>query len=177
MKRRLSALIVTTFLIILLVFVHIANQPLKNNENLQTQTYKFLVNNGFTPIQASGIMSSIAVSSDFNCNATDPSNIGYGLLQWSFCRKDHLENFTAEIGKPIDDLETQLLFLIEELDPKSRYYQLLPSYKGYERSDFLQASTPRQAVESFCILYERPYKANLKLRGDIAQEFYEIYNN
>lgn len=87
--------------------------------------------------------------------------------------------FAKVNSKPMDDFETQLAFLIEELNPQSEVatYQLLSSYKDYELSDWLNAKTPEEASRAFCMLYERPGLVDLEVRDSLARNFYNEFSN
>lgn len=175
MKRKI-ALVLTALLVLVLIFGYMAKQPVEDAD-VHAQTYQFLTEKGFSPVQASGIMAAIKMNSNFDPTATAPNDFGYGLLQWVGHRRDRLEKFADEIGKPIDDSETQLLFLMEEIDSESEYYIYLSSYAGYEWTDFLETTTPREAAECFYMVYSMPmpYNVNLDLVGEWAEEFYEQY--
>ena len=145
----------------------------------EKRTYDFLTENGLSSVQAAGVMAAIECESQFDSTATNFDQTSYGLLQWSFKRKDQLEAFAKANSKPMDDFETQLAFLIEELNPQSEVatYQLLSSYKDYELSDWFNAKTPEEASRAFCMLYERPGLVDLEVRDSLARNFYNEFSN
>lgn len=175
MKKRILSVATVIVAFILMLTISLSNNQ---ESSLQKRTYDFLTENGLSSVQACGIMAAIECESQFDSAATNFNQTNYGLLQWSFQRKDQLEAFAKTNGKSIDDFETQLAFLIEELNPQSEVatYQLLSSYKGYELSDWLNAKTPEQASRAFCMLYERPGLVDLEVRDSLAQKFYNEFN-
>lgn len=167
-------------LVVIIAFVLMLTISMNGQEaTKEKRTYIFLTEHGMSPVQAAGIMAAIECESQFDSAATNFNQTNYGLLQWSFQRKDQLEAFAKTNGKSIDDFETQLAFLIEELNPQSEVatYQLLSSYKGYELSDWLNAKTPEQASRAFCMLYESPGLVDLEVRDSLARNFYNEFSN
>lgn len=172
-SSRKAVVVVIVFLVVLCVALFC--KPKQEEKNLQEQTYEFLTREGFTPIQASGIMATIALQSNFDCTANDYENIGQGLLMWSCNRRENLNAFAQEAGKNTDDWKTQMEFLVEEMNPETQYFQHPSSYEGYTMENFLEAKNPREAAESFCMWYVMPGNVNLQLLGEVAEEFYATY--
>lgn len=160
---------------LLIIFTYQINQPKTPEE----KTFKFLTENGLSDVQACGIMASIEINSNFNTDAADLNDNGYGLLFWVEERKDALEKFADIQGKPINDLKLQLNFLLEELNPDSENYQL-SSYNSYTPEDFWNASSPEEAALSFCNIYERPstvfFDYSRPDRISLANSFYEKFS-
>ena len=188
-KRNVALLVVIALAVLLIASAYVANRFMKEDnaqtqtyqfadeEKLQDETYRFLTENGFSHIQASAIMAEIKVQSNFDSTATEINGLGYGLLQWVGVRKENLEKFADSQGKSSEDYEIQLRFLLEEVNPESEYYANLDiSYHGYEWTDFLQATDTREAVETFCMLYERPCMPNLEIRGKLAEIYSKFYS-
>lgn len=163
---------------ILLTFGRFKLSHYTDNENPELDTYHFLIKHDFTSIQACAIMATIKLESNFDCTTcTTEGNTEYGLFQWSLNRKENLTQFASDINKPIDELETQLLFFLEELNPNSEYYSIL-NYNGYEWNDFLEASSPSKAAKIFCIIYIKPYfLTDLEMRTQLAEVYYSAYNH
>ena len=88
------------------------------------------------------------------------------MVQWSFGRKQNLINYASSKGKDWTDLESQLEFLVSELDSK-QFYQ---PYKD----TFENPYSVSEATEAFCFGFERPNKAkaNLSFRQEKAWEAY-----
>ena len=172
MKRKNVVILAAVFVLLLICTIWMLKPA-----DIETETYQFLLKNGFSPIQASGIMASIKMNSNFDPTATAPNDLGYGLLQWTYIRFERLEKFSKEIGKPINDAETQLLFMMEELNPESEYYIPFKSYMEYKWDDFENAKNPKEAAENFMMVYTAPYKLNEQVLDKLAEEFYQQYAN
>lgn len=55
---------------------------------------------------------------------------GFGLAQWTGPRRKALEAFAAETGRPVDDLDVQLDFLVQELQgPEARAGEVIMAAK------------------------------------------------
>ena len=111
---------------------------------------------------------------------------GYGLCQWtSSGRKQGLLNYAKSKGVSIADTNTQIEFLLAELDSSrssaaSQYatYQLL-SRNGYDADSWINAESVEEAATAFCYSFERPTSgasAALDIRIQKAEEFYEKYH-
>ena len=170
MRRKITLIMAAVFVIIfgITCFVMWPNEEV----NVQDQTYQFLTDNGFTHIQACGIMASIKMNSNFDPTATAPNDLGYGLLQWSDFRCKKLELFANEIDRPIEDVETQLMFMLEDIT-----FHWANTGKLYGWPDFVAAKTPSEAAKIFHIEYTRPCQANLEQLCKWADEFDEMYSN
>lgn len=89
---------------------------------------------------------------------------GFGLAQWTGPRRVALEQFAANAGRPVDDVNTQLDFLVNEL-------------KGPEAAaaqSFMGAQTPQDAAVAIAKNFLRPAPENLQRRvaqysGGMAQ--------
>lgn len=179
MKRKL-VLVLAAIFVVVAVFAYMANLPQEKVEvSVRTHTYGFLIDEGFTPVQASGILANIKLESNFNPTATSIDGLGFGMLQWTGIRRERLEQFAEEIGKPVDEVDTQLMFLVEEINPDSEYYTFFGenSYQGYQWTDFLDVTNPRDAAKAFSMVCARPSMSRLELLGDIAVDFWELYNS
>jgi len=82
-----------------------------------------LVQRGVPESAAVGIAGNIAVESGFNPGINEAAPIvpgsrgGYGLIQWTGPRRRQFESYA---GQNIDDLDTQLDFLVHELNTTER---------------------------------------------------------
>lgn len=168
MKRKI-ALILAAVLVMVLGLAYMASRSAEAEE-VYAQTYQFLTEEGFTPVQASGIMATIKINSNFDPTATAPNDLGYGLFQWVDFRLENLEKFAKDIGKPINSTETQLLFMMEELDT---YWG--EEHNAWGMNNFLAAETPREAAQIFYQEYTRPGYGSMEMVGILAEEFYEHF--
>jgi hypothetical protein len=79
---------------------------------------------------------------------------GYGLAQWTGPRRVALEQFAQQSGRPVDDVNTQLDYLVNEL-------------KGPEAAaaqSFMGAQTPKDAAVAIVKNFLRPAQVNLDRR-------------
>jgi hypothetical protein len=106
----------------------------------------YLVKKGMTPAQAAGVVGNLLQESRLNSGAHNKSEGAYGIAQWRLSRLTDLQNFAAAKGKPIDDINTQLDFILHELNGKEkRAGQMLFASK-----------TADEAAYNFGKYYERP---------------------
>ena len=181
MKRKKVALVLAAIFVVVAVFAYMANLPKEKTEvDVETHVYVFLLEEGFTPVQASGILANIKLESNFDSTATSIDGLGFGMLQWTGIRRENLEQFAEEIGTPVDEVDTQLMFLAEEINPESEYCAILGEYsfQGYQWTDFLEATNPRDAAKAFSMVYARPSPSmsRLELLGESAVQFLGLYN-
>lgn len=176
MKRKhIIAMALAIVLLAGLGFAWQVNWP-NEEADIQTQIYNFLLEKGFNPIQASGILATAKQSSNMNCTAVSiPDGECYGLFQWTYVRLENLKQFAEVNDKFVENLDTQLLFLLEELNSESEYYIGECQYNGCEWSEFWNAQTPAQAAMTFNMLYNRPTISSNRV-GDWAEEIYKKYN-
>lgn len=176
MKRKIARLLLAVAVVatIVIVVAVVANKPAKE-VSVQDQAYQFFTEKGFDQVQTCGIMATIRWHSRFDATIVDePMGNAYGLMQWIGIRRKNLEQFAEEIGKPVGSVETQLMFMMKEMDEGWR-----DTGEDYEWEDFLNATDPRVAAEIFCRGYCAPqciegngYRDAL---GNVAEKFYELY--
>lgn len=121
---------------------------------------------GFTRAQRAGIMGNIQAESNFDPNALN--SIGaYGICQWLGARRAALKGFARTMGKPDNDLATQLSFMLTELTTDFVHVNVL----------LRATTTPEQAATVFNNLYEisgdnsgnrQRYAANLYAGSETA---------
>ena len=138
------------------------------NDNRTTEevVWDYLKAAGYSDIQVAGIIGNLYQESGLNPARVESNGEGIGLVQWSFGRKQNLINYASSKGVDWSDLETQLEFLVDELDSK-QFYQ---PYKD----SFMNPYSVSEATEAFCFGFERPNKAkaNLDFRVEKAWEAY-----
>ena len=85
--------------------------------------WNFLKYKGLSDAAAAGVLGNIQAESGFNPGIQEyATGEGYGLIQWSFSRRDSLEAAAAARGVDVSDLQFQLEYLWEEsLDPSTSY--------------------------------------------------------
>ncbi|MFQ6226845.1 phage tail tip lysozyme [Nocardia sp. NPDC002869] len=92
-------------------------QPIGQGKKAKVdEMYKYLLEKGFTPAQAAGILGNLQVESGFDTGAYNSGEGAIGLAQWLGGRRANLEAFAAAQGKPVTDWKTQIDFMVHELD-------------------------------------------------------------
>ena len=138
----------------------------EDNRTTEEVVWDYLKAAGYSDIQVAGIIGNLYQESGLNPARVESNGEGIGLVQWSFGRKQSLINYASSKGVDWSDLETQLEFLVDELDSK-QFYQ---PYKD----TFMNPYSVNEATEAFCFGFERPNKAkaNLSFRQEKAWEAY-----
>ena len=124
-----------------------ANYNLPKGKSISSnEAIDYLVKKGMTPAQAAGVVGNLLQESTLNSGAHNKAENAYGLAQWRGQRLTDLQNFAAAKGKSIDDVNTQLDFIMHELNGKeSKAGQMLFASK-----------TADEAAYNFGKYYERP---------------------
>ena len=78
--------------------------------------WNYLAKKGLTDIQIAGIMGNVKQESGFDPNALNSSSGAYGIVQWYAGRKTSFESYASSVGKPKNDLNTQLNYMWKELN-------------------------------------------------------------
>lgn len=105
---------------------------------------------GFSAVQAAGVLGNLVQESSLNPNARNPGDgrdgsDSIGIAQWNAERAQALRAFAQARGKPVNDLETQVDFMIAELGGR----------EGRAGAALRAARTVDEATAAF-IGYERP---------------------
>ena len=124
------------------------------NENNEAFIKQWFINKGYNQSQIAGIMGNLHGESGFDNTVNEDhvqkefdvnDGVGVGLAQWTYPkRKQDLLNYANSKGTSVYDLETQLAFLDQEIDPdlKAR----------------MANATVEEAVKMFLYEYENPQK-------------------
>ena len=80
----------------------------------------FLIKQGFTSNQAYGIVGNLQVESYDSLDPTASDGHAFGIAQWQDSRLEDLKEFARENGSDYTAFETQLAFLVYELQHKER---------------------------------------------------------
>lgn len=129
------------------------------------RVYNYLQEKGLKHEQICAIMGNIAQESNFDTGLEEyGSKIGFGLIQWSFERRQALFNYCSD---PYD-LYQQLDFLLLELKTQ---------WTGSYNNVFLNSLDVEELTEAFCWGFERPSVryANLNYRKQMAVYYCELY--
>lgn len=115
-------------------------------------------------------------------------NGGIGLCQWTNSprtnptgRRTSLRQYAESKGVDWTDENTQIEYLIGELTPGGgangyATYNLMNNH-GYTPDDWRNASTPEQAAEIFCWIFERPGIPRMDVRTTAARKYYEQFKD
>lgn len=129
------------------------------------RVYNYLQGKGLKHEQICAIMGNIAQESNFDTGLEEYGNkIGFGLIQWSFARRQALFDYCND---PYD-IYQQLDFLLLELDTQ---------WTGSYRHIFANSTNVEELTEAFCWGFERPSVkyANLNHRIEMAKEYSNLY--
>ncbi len=102
---------------------------------------------GLNSVQASGAMGNMEQEGGFNPDALNPDSGAFGIVQWLGGRKQGLQDFATQQGKPINDLGLQLDYMKQELEG---------SYKASVLDPLKAATTLEDAVRVWLEHYEVP---------------------
>jgi len=105
----------------------------------------FFTSKGWSKAQAQGIVGNLIHESGLNPNARHDNNTGLGVAGHRLERLDAMKAFAAAAGKPVNDFQTQLEFINQELN----------TTEGKAGAAVRAATTPEQAAAAF-IHFERP---------------------
>ncbi|MBI0330732.1 phage tail tip lysozyme [Burkholderia plantarii] len=93
-------------------------------------------------------------------NNADDNAHGYGLAQWGGSRKEALEQFAQQQGKPVTDLGTQVQFMIQEANN-------MPGLKDAMNN----AGSPQAAAATWCQQFEGATDPEMQNRNQYAAQF------
>lgn len=104
---------------------------------------KFFMDKGFSKNHAAGIVGNLIPESNLNTRAVGDQGTAYGVAQWRGDRQTNLRDFA---GGNVDDLGSQLSFILEEFGTTHK--------KAYEA--LMQTTTAAEAADVIRRLYEIP---------------------
>lgn len=109
---------------------------------------------------------------------------GYGLAQWTdSTRKKGLYKFAKEVkGVSISDVSMQIEYLLGEISQTGgangcAIFQMGKERGGYTYDSWITATTPEEAAEAFCKVFERPKSDVATKRKTNARIAYDKYQN
>lgn len=145
----------------------VAEEPKVDNRTTEQKIWDFLKANGYTDIQTAAIIGNLYQESGLNPSRVEyGTGEGIGLVQWSFGRKQQLKDYCSAKGVDWKDLNSQLEFLVKELN-SSQFHKK-------HKTTFNNPYSVDQATEAFCWGFERPNakKANMAYRQKMAWQAY-----
>lgn len=109
--------------------------------------FAFFVSKGYTAQQSAGLVGNFMQESGPSVDPTDTNSIGaHGIAQWLGGRLTGLRTFAAAQGSPVDNLNTQLNYVIHELNTS----------EGQAKAQLKQTHTVKDAADAIFTYYERP---------------------
>lgn len=139
----------------------------RTNENI---VWEYLLDAGYSEVQAAGIIGNMWQESGVNPSRNESNGIGFGLVQWSFGRRQQLESYASSKGKSASDIYVQLEFLVKELKEGKQFY-------GTYAEQFANPYSVDQATEAFCWGFERPHKDHANMANRKKQAWAAYYRN
>jgi len=139
-------------------------ESLEGSTNAE-KVYRFFVNNGFNPEQAAGWVGNFAVESTVNIDPTayNPNDVGaeaFGIAQWRKERYDALRAWAGETAQDYRTLETQLGFVLYELEGSERT----------AATNIRSTRTVEDAARTIDLLYERSDGTKREVRVTYARD-------
>lgn len=152
-------------------------------ETAQYKVWNALRAKGYNELAVAAAMGNIEVESHFDPSAVEKgSGKGFGLIQWTGDRRIAIESAARQKGVNPANLEFQINYLINELEPKSgQWTSASPKYNlgSFKRDDWAKATDLSAATKAFMCCYERPtYDPNynhIDQRLQYASQYYEAF--
>lgn len=133
----------------------------QTNSNLtgkKKRAMEFFMSKGLTNYQAAGIVGNLMHESGLNTSIKGDSGKALGLAQWHPDRQKGLKALAKSRGTTIDDFDTQLEYIWQELN----------STEKKALNALLNSKTVEQATDAF-VLFERPGNVQLNSRRKHAK--------
>lgn len=141
--------------------------------------WNFLKGKGCSEQCAAGIIGNLMQEATTN---VDPSckqsgGPGRGICQWTYGsnRWNKLMSVCNSRGAGWDDLESQLMFMWQEMQSESTWVSKLKSNYGMSVSDFIRVSDIEKATKAFCTCFERAGMAAMSNRIKYANQTYKEF--
>lgn len=153
-------------------------QQVKGRNN-QEKVWNFFKGQGFSDAATAGVMGNLMQESSTSINPTlkqSGGGPGRGIAQWTLgsSRWNNLNRYARSKGTQWTDLQTQLEFMVKEMQDGSAYWHKRNvSTKSY--ADFKQSTSVDQAVMDFERAYERAGKPMYKNRKKYAHQMMQAY--
>jgi N-acetylmuramoyl-L-alanine amidase len=143
----------------------------KDTEKNAAIAWNYFLSKGLSGEQAAGILGNLQAESGIIPDKEEYSTgIGYGIAQWSFGRRDNLENYARQKGQPVGSLQLQLDFLWMELE--GSYRQVL--------SHLRKANTVKAASNVFLLEFEKPANQSISVqntRARFGEQWFKKFSN
>ena len=138
----------------------------RGTEEIEKAVWNGLRSAGYNEIATAAAMGNIKHESGFDPSLVEKgSGVGFGLVQWSYGRRTAYEKYARSKGKSPSDLNTQIEYLIKELDANSGVWSKASSKYGFgslTRNDWANGTNIDTATKAFMCCFERPsYKSSV----------------
>lgn len=133
----------------------------RTNSNLigkKKKAMEFFMNKGLTNYQAAGIVGNLMHESGLDTSIKGDGGKALGLAQWHPDRQKGLKTLAKNKGTKIDDFDTQLEYIWQELNTTEKK----------ALNALLNSKTVEQATDAF-VLFERPGNVQLNSRRKHAK--------
>ena len=145
------------------------NSPLNADGSIGEKTNgveiaRYLIKQGYSPSQASGIAGNIYVESGYKTGALGDGGTSYGLCQWHNARWERLVKFCEEKDLDSSSVEGQLIYLDWELKTREKK----------ARKELMKTTTPYDSAYAFAKYFERPSKINPKRMRKAEEVFQKL---
>lgn len=148
-------------------------------DTIQEKVWWALKDAGYSDEQVAGVMGNIYAESSFNSSAVNPSSGASGLCQWLYGRKTQLCAYAESKGVEWTDEETQIEYLIGELDSSGNGANGYATYQLSGNDSWLRSTTVEGATRDFYNGFERGGDSQYggTKRPDAAQKYYDQFHN
>ena len=131
--------------------------------------WRWLIGQGLSEAGAAGVMGNLNQESTLDPSLEESGGTGIGLVQWSFGRADALRNFAQSKGKPWQDLNTQLEFLLSEINSDSTWSSMWQQLKTIQDVD--------AATALFHDTFEKSADRERGIYNERPADAHNFYNN
>lgn len=145
-------------------------------EEIEQYVWDYLKNKNLADEVISEIMGNIEAESEFNPDLVEVgNNIGFGLCQWSYERRDQLEAYGTSLTHQCNFLWSELTG--ENREETGAHLQWIPT-KGYTYDKFINNQySIEEGTKAFCWCFERPNEdyAHIDRRVNSAHFYFDKF--
>ena len=122
----------------------------------EIEIWMYLKKDGYSEEASSAIMGNMYAESNFDPNAVEAEiGEGYGLVQWSFERKNNLFEYAKKMNKDVSSIMLQMDFLCIEEMPKIKWRTNEKEYFS-NLNEFKNSNSIDKCTEAFMLCFEKP---------------------
>ena len=151
------------------------------NEDNQAFIKQWFINKGYNQSQIAGIMGNLHGESGFDNTVNEDhvqkefdvnDGVGVGIAQWTYPkRKQDLLNYANSKGTSVYDLETQLEFLDQEIDPDLKARMANATVEEAVKMFLYEYENPQKKEEVYLDRVKAGYQAINGIGGDVIQTY------